>query len=216
MALFVLILKKALIYSSREWFGAEVRFHSFVNDGSLSLPELDDLQATHDQKQKRALVRNAAQNVMGHWDSVTIQHIGDRHTFKFGDTGRILLRADHIPETLDWVMLAIESDRDIRDLAGDVDHILSDQDADAIATGLMTILSVAASPTTAAATFLAKKLLRSVTYFMGKNEDDQLGVIEQSFIRPLHYPDGKRDGIAVSDLSGNLWYDYQIFGSADI
>ena len=211
--MFFMFLKRAYIFRNREWFSAEVKFHSFINDGSMvQLPQLDALQNETDTERKRELIRSAAASVMSHWESVTIQNIGDGHTFQFGDTGKVLYQSDQIPNMIDWVMLVIEDDQDIRGLAGDINQILPDEEADSLASNIMTVLGVAASPQTAAAVFIAKKIVNSVTYFLGKNKDDQLGIVDQSFVRPLHYPDGSRHGEAIADLSGNMYYDYQLAG----
>ena len=77
----------------------------------------------------------------------------------------------------------------------------------------MTIASVTASPQTAAAIIIVKSLVKGITFFMKKNKNDQLGLLEQSFIRELHYPNGRRTADGVQDLTKNMKYDYTIFGT---
>jgi hypothetical protein len=217
MGFFTLILDRARIHKKFEWLNtAEVKFYSFVADGLLSLPELDQVLTAADPQAKRATVREMAKRVLNQWESIEVRHVEANHVFKFGDTGRILYRSRVIPQTLDWVMLVIEVDKDVRNLGNQIDQILPDSQADSLAANLMTLASAAASPQTAAAIAVAKVLIRGVTFFLKNNENDQLGLVEQSFVRQLHYPDGKRTKAGVQDLTGNMWYDYTIFGTDDV
>jgi hypothetical protein len=113
-------------------------------------------------------------------------------------------------------MLAIGNDDDVRKLGANIDQVLPDSQADSLAANIMALASVAASPQAAAAIAVAKVLIRGVTFFLKNNENDQLGLIEQSFVRQLHYPDGKRTKAGVQDLTGNMWYDYTIFGTDEV
>lgn len=217
MGFFTLILDRARIHKKFEWLNtAEVRFYSFVSDGRLSLPELDQVLAATDLEAKRATIREMAKSVLNQWESVEVDHVEANHVFHFGDTGRILYRSEAIPQTLDWIMLVIENDQDVRTLGANIDQILPDSQADSLAATIMTLASIAASPQTAAAIAVAKVLIRGVTFFLKNNENDQLGLVEQSFVRQLHYPDGKRTKAGVEDLTGNMWYDYTIFGTVDV
>jgi hypothetical protein len=217
MSFFTLILDRARIHKKFEWLNtAEVKFYSFVTDGRLSLPDLDQVLTAADPQAKRVAVREMAKHVLDQWEGVEVRNVEAEHVFKFGDTGRILYRAQAIPQTLDWVMLVIEVDQDVRNLGDKIDQILPDKQADSLAANIMTLASVAASPQTAAAIAVAKVLIRSVTVFLKNNENDQLGLVEQSFVRQLHYPDGKRTKAGVQDLTGNMWYDYTIFGTDDV
>jgi hypothetical protein len=210
---FFLILDKAQIHKRHEFLNtAEVKFYSFVNDGLLSLPGLDRVLKASDPQAERATIREMAKHVLNQWESVEVQNVQAGHIFRFGDTGRILYRSQGIPETIDWIMLAIEVDQDVRSLGEKIDQILPDDQVDSLAGNIMKLASIAASPQTAAAIALGKALIRGVTFFLKNDENDQLGLIEQSFIRQLHYPDGKRTGAGVQDLTGNMWYDYTVFG----
>jgi len=210
---FYLILDRAKIHKKHEFLNAaEVKFYSFVHDGQLSIPELDELSSISDPQEKRSSVREMAKLVLNKWEGVEVQNVMAGHIFQFGDTGRILYRAKDIPDALDWIMLVIENDKDVRTLGEQIDQVLPNSQIDSLSLNLMTILSVAATPQTAAAIAISKALIRGITFFMKNNENDQLGMVEQSFIRELHYPEGKRTAAGVQDLTGNMWYDYTIFG----
>ncbi|MBA3543390.1 MAG: hypothetical protein H0T83_02980 [Chthoniobacterales bacterium] len=45
-----------------------------------------------------------------------------------------------------------------------------------------------------------------------KKGDRQLGAVTVSFIRPEHYPQGIRESREVHDMTGNMFFDYTIFG----
>ena len=217
MAFFALGLEKVSLFSNRKIIGsAEVRFHSFVADEQLSLPGAEAIQTERDSAARREIVRELVPAVIGKWETIPIQNIPDRHTFTFGDSGRILYRSSIIPTSLDWMMLVIEDDRDIQDLGSDIEEFFTDDRLDSAAGAIMTLAGVASSPAAAAGIVLGKMVVKGITFVTQNNEDDQLGVIEQSFIRPLHYPAGTRHGVSVGDLSGNMWYDYFISGTNEI
>lgn len=210
---FFLILDRAQIHKKHEFLNkAEVKFYSFVADGQFSMPELDQLLSTQNPEELRPMIKTAAQSIIGKWEGVEIQNVKAGHIFEFGDTGRILFRSQEIPDSIDWIMFVVEIDDDIRNLGSRIDEILPDEDIDSLANNIITIASSAATPQATAAIAISKMLVRGITSFMKSNKNDQLGVIEQSFIRGLHYPNGKRTAAGVSDLTGNMWYDYTIFG----
>ncbi|MBI4133574.1 hypothetical protein HY478_03095 [Candidatus Uhrbacteria bacterium] len=217
MDFFTLILDRAQIHKKFEWLNsAQVRFYSFVADERLSLPELNALVEAASPEEKRATIRGAAKKILDGWESVEVRNVEANHIFRFGDTGRILYRSQAIPQYLDWIMLVIENDDDVRNLGGNIDKVLPDSRADSLAANIMTLAAVAATPQTAAAIAVAKALIRGITFLLKNNENDQLGLVEQSFVRELHYPDGKRTRAAVPDLTGNMWYDYTIFGTGEL
>jgi hypothetical protein len=210
---FALGLEKAMIYSTHRWFHtATVKFWSFVADQQFSLPQADDLRRATTDDARRSIVRDQISAALSRWESVEISHIPDRHTFQFGDTGRILYQAASIPMTLDWVMFVIDDKRDVRKLGTDLGAYFTDEKVGTVATAIIEVLGYAVNPAVAAGILLAKEVMKGITYFMKNDEDDQLAVVEQSFIRPRDYPTGKKHGVGVQDLSGNMWYDYFIYG----
>lgn len=222
MSFFALGLEKISIYNNSEGFlglfnKAEVKIYSFVMaDKQLNLPDAQKLLNSTSQEEKRKLTKQLAESVMGYWESITIEGIRDRHTIDFGDTGKIVYRSNKIPNSLDWFMLVIESDQDIRDFGTNLSEYLTNDRVDKITNAIVTAASTTLSPAAAAGVVLGKELLSAITFMMKKNKDDQLGVIEQSFIRPLHYPKGTRHGIGIKDVTGNMYYDYFIHGTDEV
>jgi hypothetical protein len=217
MSFFALGIEKATIYSNREVFSpAEVRFHSFVADQQLSLPEAERLVSATDVEERREIVRNMVPAVAAKWETIPIGGIPDRHTFVFGDTGRIVYRAAEIPLAIDWLMFVIEDDSDIRQFGSQIDEFFTDDRLDNVASSIIALSGAAMTPPVAAGIALGKMMVRGFTFFAKGNQDDQLGVIEQSFIRPLHFPQGTRHGVGIQDLSSNMWYDYFIYGTDEM
>ncbi len=217
MSFFALGLEKVTIFNNREFFNsAEVRFHSFVADKQLSLPGAQGILDANTDEERREIVKSLAPQVMGLWETIEITDIPDRHTFVFGDTGRIVYRSSEIPFSLDWFMLAIDDDTDIRQIGDRLGEYLAEERVDRIANAIITLAGATMGPATAAGIVLGKELISGISYLLKGNRDDQLGVIEQSFIKPLHYPQGTRHGVGIQDLSGNMWYDYFIYGTDEI
>jgi hypothetical protein len=148
--------------------------------------------------------------------SIEARHIGPGHVFDF-DTGKCLLQLDRIPDFLEWQMLVLESDQDIRDLAGMIKELLPDEKVDTLAASLLGLAGAVSAPgaATKAAITLTKFLFNGVTRVLMNNENDQIGLVSQSFVRPLHFPKGTRTSALVDDLTRNMWYDYTIFGTED-
>jgi|LGVF01.2.fsa_nt_gb hypothetical protein len=210
---FYLILDKVQINKKHELLNtAEVNFWSFVNDGMMSLPGLEILLSDNDPASQRDRVREMAKFVLNKWIGVQVQNVKAGHFFSFGDTGKILFKSEEIPDYFDWIFLAIEDDTDVRDLGSDIDKVLPDDQIDSLAKNIFTIAAASVTPQAAAAIVVAKELVRGITYFMKKDKNDQLGLVEQSFIRELHYPNGKRTSSGNTDLTRNMMYDYTIFG----
>lgn len=210
---FYLILDKVQINKKHEIFNtAEVNFWSFVNDGMLSLPGLDILLSTQDPATQRSKIQEMAKFVLNKWISVQVQNVKTGHFFSFGGTGKILFQSDKIPEFLDWIFFAIEDDTDVREFGGDIDNLLNDDQIDSMASNIIKIASLSVNPEAAAVIAISKMLVRSITSCIKKNKNDQIGLVEQSFIRELHYQNGKRTSVGNSDLTNNMIYDYTIFG----
>ena len=45
----------------------------------------------------------------------------------FGDTGYVLYQSERIPDDFNWILLAIESDLDVREMGQDISAMLDDQ-----------------------------------------------------------------------------------------
>lgn len=217
---FYLILDQAKIQKKYEFLSrAEVKFYSFVADDQLSLPGLDQLLSTANPDEVRAnieemrpRVRAMAKTIVSKWESVQINNVRANHVFGFGDTGKVLFRANRIPDFIDWIMLVIEIDEDVRELGAKLDDFITDDEIDDLSRNVLKLAGAVATPQYMAAVAIGKFVMKKTAAFMKENKNDQLGLVEQSFTREMHYPLGKRQVDGTQDLTGNMWYDYTIFG----
>ena len=72
--------------------------------------------------------------------------------------------------------------------------------------------SVSVSPAYSAGIEVAKFVAQIGATRLMKKGDRQLGAVNVSFIRPEHYPQGVRESHDVHDMTGNMFFDYTIFG----
>lgn len=140
-----------------------------------------------------------------------IQRVKDNQLIFFGDTGYNVFVADTIPESVNWMLLAVKSNQQMVDNATLLTQILTEQNLTKLV-GVLGVLSGAAAPVTAAVTTLTTLVAESVLKLCVNAHDRQLGILLTSFTRQEHYPYGKRDMQNVPDATGNMKVDYTIFG----
>ncbi|MEO1043237.1 MAG: hypothetical protein AAFX52_13205 [Pseudomonadota bacterium] len=194
---------------------AEVKFFSFAADDQLSLPSIDLLLGQRNVADIRDHLRPAIAEMVNSpmtWESGVIKGVRRGHHFQMGDTGKVVFKhqSDKPPNEIDWVMTAVELDQDVRSLGEHVDDMLDDQTVDAMSSAVMKIAGVAGGPKATAAVSLAELFVGVVTNFMKKNKNDQVGYVDQSFVRALDFADGYRKVEMNPDYSGNMWYTYSI------
>ena len=144
-----------------------------------------------------------------------IDRVQDNFPVRFGDTGLVLYEAEEIPEAFTWTFVAVRSSADIREAAGDVNDILDTEGFPGFATNLLSLIqagSTLVNPAYAAGIEVAKFVAQAGARRLMKKGDRQLGAVTVSFIRPEHYPQGIRESRDVHDMTGNMFFDYTIFG----
>jgi hypothetical protein len=144
-----------------------------------------------------------------------IDRVQDNVPVRFGDTGLILYEAEDIPEAFTWTFIAVRSSLDLREAAGDVNEILSEPGFASFSTSVLGMIqagSAVVNPAYAAAIEVAKFVAQAGARRLMKKGDRQLGAVTVSFIRPEHYPQGLRESHDVHDMTGNMFFDYTIFG----
>ena len=194
---------------------AQVKFLSFVTRSDQSVPDLDDWVRTNDPAAKKSALQTLVADVLSTRALTEVDRVQDNVPVSFGDTGLILYEAEEIPEAFTWTFLAIRSLRDVREAAGDVNDILSEPDFGSFATSVFSLIkagSTLANPAYAAAIEVAKFVAQVGARRLMKKGDRQLGAVTVSFIRPEHYPQGIRESHDVHDMTGNMFFDYSIFG----
>lgn len=210
--MFYLRLNKLRIYSNGALLGlTEVQLMSFVTLGEADFPMLNDFYRTSDITQKRELVSQAVSRVVSSRVMPEIQRVKDNQLIYFGDTGYNVFVADTIPESLNWMLLAVKSNQEMVDNTTLLSEILTGNNL-VMLVGALGALSGAASPVTAAVSTLTTMVAESILKLCANTRDRQLGLLLTSFTRPEHYPYSKRDMQNVPDTTGNMKVDYTIFG----
>ncbi|ADQ79030.1 hypothetical protein Palpr_0879 [Paludibacter propionicigenes WB4] len=210
--MFYLRLNKLRIYSNGSLLGmTEVQLMSFVTLGEADFPMLNEFFRTSDAAQKRELVSQAVARVVSSRVMPQIQRVKDHQIIYFGDTGYNVFVSDTIPESINWMLMAIKSNQELVDNATLLSQILTGKN---ISTLVSTIgmLSSASSPVTSAVSTLTTLVAESILKLCANSKDRQLGLLLTSFTRQEHYPFGKRDSQNVPDATGNMKVDYTIFG----
>jgi len=194
---------------------AQVKFLSFVTRSDQTAPDLDDWMQNNDPAAKKATLQKLVDDTLSTRVLTEVDRVQDNMPVSFGDTGLILYEAEEIPEAFTWTFLAIRSARDVREAAGDVNDILREPGFTSFSTSLLSLIkagSALANPAYAAGIEVAKFVAQAGARRLMKKGDRQLGAVSVSFIRPEHYPQGIRESHDVHDMTGNMFFDYTIFG----
>jgi hypothetical protein len=191
---------------------AEVKLCSFITTEETRLPELDELLATNDPRRQKDLLAAAVAHVVGSRVLTAIQNVTDNHEMTFGDTGYVLYQSERIPDDFSWLLLAIESDRDEREIGQEMKSIVHGREFDDFLADTLTLVATAANPSFAAAIGIGKFVARTLGERIRKNKDDMVGLLYTSLNRREHYPHCERKRDQVPDLTNNMFVDYSIFG----
>ena len=194
---------------------AQVKFLSFVTRSDQTAPDLDDWMQNNDPTAKKATLQTLVDDTLSTRVLTEVDRVQDNIPVSFGDTGLILYEAEEIPEAFTWTFLAVRSSRDVREAAGDVNDILREPGFTSFSTSLLSLIkagSALANPAYAAGIEVAKFVAQAGAPRLMKKGDRQLGAVTVSFIRPEHYPQGIRESHDVHDMTGNMFFDYTIFG----
>lgn len=194
---------------------AQVKFLSFVTRSDQSVPDLDDWMRNNDPAAKTAAMQSLVSDVLSTRALTEVDRVQDNVPVSFGDTGLILYEAEEIPEAFTWTFVAVRSSLDVREAAGDVNEILGEPGFASFSTNVLSLIqtgAAVANPAYAAAIEVAKFVAQAGAQRLMKKGDRQLGAVTTSFIRSEHYPAGIRESHDVHDMTGNMFFDYTIFG----
>lgn len=193
---------------------AEIRILSFVTTEFTELPNLSDLNKTTDPAAQKRIIEQAVASVVGSRQLTTVENVGTNHKLTFGDTGYVVYQSEKIPDHLDWLLLVLEDDTDVRDDAKMVQAIVGHPEFGDLSNNLIGAISkgALANPAFAVASEIGKFAVNLLTEKGKKNKDDQVGLMYLSLNRPEHYPFGERKKDDVPDLTGNILVDYSLFG----
>ena len=194
---------------------AKVKFLSFITRSDRQVPELDDWLQSNKAADKNAMLQSLVDDTLSTQALTEVDRVQDNVAVSFGDTGLILYEAEEIPEAFTWTFVAVRSSRDVREAAGEVSEILGAPGFSSFSSNLLGLVkagSALANPAYAAGVEVAKFVAQAAARRLMRKGDRQLGAVNVSFIRPEHYPQGIRESHEVHDMTGNMFYDYTIFG----
>lgn len=191
---------------------ADVEILSFVNTESSLLPQLKGFTNAKTEAAQKAILAKAVTAAVEARVLTPIENVKDYHELIFGDTGYVLYQADTIPNSLHWQMLVLGSKARMRDRAKLAQEIVSSNEFGSFATNVLVVASASANPIAYAAMEIGKFITNTIIKLYANKRDDMLGLVYQSWNRQEHYKHGERKKDDQADLTGNIIYDYSIFG----
>ena len=191
---------------------AEVKLFSFITISDVALPDIDELMSSNDEGRRKEIIRAAVRQVATSRILMTIENVKDNSVMTFGDTGYVLYQSTEIPQDFNWSFIAIESDKDVRELGERIEGVVNDKGFDYFAQNLLTILGAATNPSYVAAVQISKFIAKVTAETLKDNDDDLIGILYMSLNRSEHYFHGERKVDDVWDLTNNMQVDYSIFG----
>ncbi len=210
--MFYVSLDKIHIRNNRELIGkAEIQIMSFINYGDADFPQFKLFFDSNDEEVKTRMVEDAARQVISSRVTTPVYKIKDHHTLEFGDTGYIVHEAQKIPDDFNWMLLLVELDDKTRDNAKLAEKVVTKKNVSTLVKTISQLAGVS-NPVSAAITTLSQYLAKAIVQTAKKDKDDQIGLLLASFIREVHYPQGRRTGDKIPDLTRNMFIDYTIFG----
>lgn len=194
---------------------AQVKILSFVTTSDMQLPNLDELRATNDEARQKEIITAATQQVVSARILTTIDNVKDNHIMTFGDTGFVLHRSAQIPDDFNWTFIALESDRNVREIGDEVEGVIAHQGFEPFTRNLATLVKGSVTPAFTAGIEISRFVTQIVSGSLKKNKDDMIGILFMSLNRREHYPHGERKRDDVPDLTNNMRIDYSLFGFED-
>ncbi len=189
----------------------DVEIYCFVTTGTHPLPALKGLTAESDDVKKEAMLKKAVQQAIETRIFTPVENVKDDHVLTFGDTGFVLYEDEKIPDDFHFQLVLIGSRRKQRNTA----KLLQEVEKDAEFPGFLKStaqLVGATNPAVAVGAAIGKFLTGYILRVASEQDDDQLGLVYQSWNRMEHYPHGERKRDDNLDLTGNIRYDYSLFG----
>ena len=209
---FTLRLNRIHILDNREWGTAEVKILSFVTCRNQSLPMLDNYIATNDNDEKRAIIKATAEGIIASRELIEIQNVKDNTILTFGEAGYALYRTSEIPAHLDWTLVVIERDEDVRAIGEMLTNFVNSQEFEGFTNEIINRIAGEQNPAAKIVFGISKFIAGKVGQSLASNRDDQIGLYIESLNKFEHYPHLKRDRNDQRGVNGNIYVDYTIFG----
>ncbi|MBA3543391.1 MAG: hypothetical protein H0T83_02985 [Chthoniobacterales bacterium] len=119
---------------------AKVKFVSFVTRSDQNVPQLDKWMKTNDPAAKEAALQKLVRQTLNTRDLTELDRVQDNVPVSFGDTGLVLYEAEEIPEAFTWTFVAVRSDQDLREAAGDANEILDEPGFSSFSTNILSLI----------------------------------------------------------------------------
>ncbi|MFN3753697.1 hypothetical protein [Flavobacterium sp.] len=211
--MFYVRINKIRIVKNGELIGkGELQLMCFINHSEVSFPSLESFFETTDVDEQNKLIESAIKQVVQSRILMPIHKVKDKSIITFGDTGYIVYKANKIPTDFSIQLLGIEKDKKARNNATILKNILSKENLNTIVDNISSLVSET-NPVNKAIVVLFDLVAQSILTLVSNDKDDQVGYFLSSFIRELDYPHGTRDRQDVTDLTGNMFVDYTLFGT---
>jgi hypothetical protein len=216
--MFYFRLNRILIHSNRRKTlfkrrdKTDVEIYCFVTTGTRPLPALKNLTATIDEDKKMAMLKKAVHQAVAARVFTPVENVKDNHVLTFGDTGFVIFEDDKIPDDFHFQLVLIGSRSKQRNTAKLLQEVEKDAEFPGFLKSAAQLAGIAANPAVACGAEIGKFLAKYILRVAAEQDDDQLGLVYQSWNRREHYPHGERKRDDNLDLSGNIRYDYYLFG----
>jgi hypothetical protein len=190
----------------------DVEIYCFVTTGNRPLPALKGLTAAIEDDKKQAMIKKAVQQAIETRIFTPVENVKDEHVLTFGDTGFVLYEDDKIPDDFHFQMVIIGSRGKQRETAKMLQEVEKDGELGGFLKSAAGGVGIVPNPALAVGAEIGKYLTKFILRTYANKGDDQLGLVYQSWNRREHYPHGERKRDGNKDLTGNLEYDYSLFG----
>jgi hypothetical protein len=191
-----------------------VKLISLVTTDNTDLPNLDRLISEPNADERQKILQSSVESVVASRVFTQIERVTDHATIAFGDTGLVVYQAEKIPESVNWLLLAVKSRQQMRNNAQTVHDVLTHKDFGLLENSIIALLkggAAVANPAVAAGLQIAKFVGEVTAAALMQSGDKQLGIVTMSLGRAEHYPAGLRDSKDVIDATRNMTFDYSIF-----
>lgn len=216
--MFYFRLNRILIHSNRRKTlfkkrdKTDLEIYCFVTTGTRPLPALKGLTAEADEAKKALMLKKAVMQAVESRVFTPVENVKDDHVLTFGDTGFVLYEDDKIPDDFHFQMVLIGSRIKQRNTAKLLQEVEKDAEFPGFIKSAAQLAGIASNPAVAVGAEIGKFLTKYLLRVAADQDDDQLGLVYQSWNRKEHYPHGERKRDDNQDLTGNIRYDYSLFG----